>query len=279
MKQGGAGAAASHGAAAAAATAAAPVAAVDPRLDPPSSEVAAAAAEKVVHSRSQVLFCDGTKALGDAFKLVVPQSTEFMSSDAELWNFLCSLKHEFSPVILRSKDVYGYASCRAVVPDVPGGFSATASRRDRPWRRAAARGRRLRAAAGGDTKSRGGGAGAKKVARKRSSAVLVAAPSPPEALSSGGEGLQEEQPQTEEEQASPGPGALTFPPWTPFEGRSLEEIWREATPSLTAFPTIKVRGNVWKRRSLEAARRRAERILRVNLAPLVRLRRFPLAGC
>uniref|UniRef100_A0A8D2Q9I4 Coiled-coil domain containing 71 like n=1 Tax=Varanus komodoensis TaxID=61221 RepID=A0A8D2Q9I4_VARKO len=209
MKQGGAGAAASHGAAAAAATA------------------------KVVHSRSQVLFCDGTKALGDAFKLVVPQSTEFMSSDAELWNFLCSLKHEFSPVILRSKDVYGYASCRAVVPDVPGGFSATASRRDRPWRRAAARGRRLRAA----------------VARKRSSAVLVAAPSPPEALSSGGEGL------------------------------SLEEIWREATPSLTAFPTIKVRGNVWKRRSLEAARRRAERILRVNLAPLVRLRRFPLAGC
>uniref|UniRef100_A0A8D2LWB6 Coiled-coil domain containing 71 like n=1 Tax=Varanus komodoensis TaxID=61221 RepID=A0A8D2LWB6_VARKO len=183
--------------------------------------MAAAAAEKVVHSRSQVLFCDGTKALGDAFKLVVPQSTEFMSSDAELWNFLCSLKHEFSPVILRSKDVYGYASCRAVVPDVPGGFSATASRRDR----------RLRAAAG------------------------------------------------EEEQASPGPGALTFPPWTPFEGRSLEEIWREATPSLTAFPTIKVRGNVWKRRSLEAARRRAERILRVNLAPLVRLRRFPLAGC
>uniref|UniRef100_A0A8D2LZJ6 Coiled-coil domain containing 71 like n=1 Tax=Varanus komodoensis TaxID=61221 RepID=A0A8D2LZJ6_VARKO len=81
---------------------------------------------------------------------------------------------------------------------------------------------------------------------------------------------QEEQPQTEEEQASPGPGALTFPPWTPFEGRSLEEIWREATPSLTAFPTIKVRGNVWKRRSLEAARRRAERILRVNLAPLKR---------
>ncbi|KYO38625.1 coiled-coil domain-containing protein 71L isoform A [Alligator mississippiensis] len=43
----------------------------------------------------------------------MPKSTEFMRSDSELWDFLCSLKHEFSPVILRSKDVYGYASCRA----------------------------------------------------------------------------------------------------------------------------------------------------------------------
>uniref|UniRef100_A0A674I9W9 Coiled-coil domain containing 71 like n=1 Tax=Terrapene triunguis TaxID=2587831 RepID=A0A674I9W9_9SAUR len=65
-------------------------------------------AEKVVYSRSQVSFA-GTKALGDAFKLFMPRSTEFMSSDSELWNFLCSLKHQFSPVILRSKDVYGYA--------------------------------------------------------------------------------------------------------------------------------------------------------------------------
>ncbi|NXD94360.1 CC71L protein, partial [Chaetorhynchus papuensis] len=75
-------------------------------------------AEKVVYSRSQVSFA-GTKALGDALKLFMPKSTEFMSSDSELWNFLCSLKHEFSPVILRSKDVYGYSSCRAVVPDPP----------------------------------------------------------------------------------------------------------------------------------------------------------------
>ncbi|NXQ85047.1 CC71L protein, partial [Nyctibius grandis] len=75
-------------------------------------------AEKVVYSRSQVSFA-GTKALGDALKLFMPKSTEFMSSDSELWNFLCSLKHEFSPVILRSKDVYGSASCRAVVPDPP----------------------------------------------------------------------------------------------------------------------------------------------------------------
>ncbi|KAJ7407111.1 rna-directed dna polymerase from mobile element jockey-like [Willisornis vidua] len=69
-------------------------------------------AEKVVYSRSQVSFA-GTKALGDALKLFMPKSTEFMSSDSELWDFLCSLKHEFSPVILRSKDVYGYSSCRA----------------------------------------------------------------------------------------------------------------------------------------------------------------------
>ncbi|NXD31362.1 CC71L protein, partial [Spelaeornis formosus] len=75
-------------------------------------------AEKVVYSRSQVSFA-GTKALGDALKLFMPKSTEFMSSDSELWNFLCSLKHEFSPVILRSKDVYGYSSCRAVVPNLP----------------------------------------------------------------------------------------------------------------------------------------------------------------
>uniref|UniRef100_A0A8C5TV75 Coiled-coil domain containing 71 like n=1 Tax=Malurus cyaneus samueli TaxID=2593467 RepID=A0A8C5TV75_9PASS len=52
-------------------------------------------AEKVVYSRSQVSFA-GTKALGDALKLFTAKSTEFMSSDSELWNFLCSLKHEFS---------------------------------------------------------------------------------------------------------------------------------------------------------------------------------------
>ncbi|XP_013371743.1 PREDICTED: coiled-coil domain-containing protein 71L [Chinchilla lanigera] len=75
--------------------------------------------EKVVYSRSQLSLADSTKALGDAFKLFMPRSTEFMSSDAELWSFLCSLKHQFSPHILRSKDVYGYSSCRALVPEPP----------------------------------------------------------------------------------------------------------------------------------------------------------------
>uniref|UniRef100_A0A2I3G430 Coiled-coil domain containing 71 like n=1 Tax=Nomascus leucogenys TaxID=61853 RepID=A0A2I3G430_NOMLE len=75
--------------------------------------------EKVVYSRSQLSLADSTKALGDAFKLFMPRSTEFMSSDAELWSFLCSLKHQFSPHILRSKDVYGYSSSRG--PGAPAG--------------------------------------------------------------------------------------------------------------------------------------------------------------
>ncbi|NXI38073.1 CC71L protein, partial [Galbula dea] len=62
-----------------------------------------------------------------------------------------------------------------------------------------------------------------------------------------------------------------------FGGRSLEEIWKAATPRLTTFPTVRVRGSVWSRRSLAAARRRAQRILGVDLSPVVRLRRFPVA--
>lgn len=61
-----------------------------------------------------------------------------------------------------------------------------------------------------------------------------------------------------------------------FGGRTLEEIWRAATPTLTTFPTIRVGGDVWSERSLAAARRRARQILRVNLEPVVRLRRFPV---
>ncbi|XP_048356046.1 coiled-coil domain-containing protein 71L [Sphaerodactylus townsendi] len=265
MKQGGAAAAstAGHGAAEAAAAAVSSDAACG--LEPASCE----AAEKVVHSRSQVLFSGGgTKALGDAFKLLVPKSTEFMSSDAELWNFLCSLKHQFSPVILRSKDVYGYASCRAVVPDIPRG--AAAGRKCRPWRRAAARGRRLRVSAA----ARGGtsGGGAKRAGKKRCSEGAAVAASPEAAEVPDPEGLGDAQ------QPRP-PSPLSASPWAPPQGRSLEEIWRAATPRLTTFPTIKVRGSVWNRRSLEANRRKAQRILRVDLSPVVRLHRFPLARC
>ncbi|XP_042326788.1 coiled-coil domain-containing protein 71L [Sceloporus undulatus] len=210
--------------------------------------------EKVVHSRSQQALPLGasTKALGDAFKLLVPQSTEFMSSDAELWDFLRSLKRQFSPVILRSKDVYGYASCRAVVPEAPGGGGG-GRRERRPWRRAAAtaRGRRLR-----------GGGGATKRAAKR-------------------QREEEEAPKKEEEEKDC--VALPLPPPPPrtpaFEGRSLEEIWKAATPALTAFPTVKVRGNVWNPRSLQAIRRKAQSTLGVDLQPRVRLRRFPVIGC
>ncbi|XP_060634353.2 coiled-coil domain-containing protein 71L [Anolis sagrei] len=174
----------------------------------------ALAAEKVVHSRAQALSRGGAaKALGDAFKLLVPKSTEFMSSDAELWNFLCSLRHEFSPVILRSKDVYGYASCRAVVPDPP---PHSPPHGGRPRRAAARRGRQ-------------GARGAAGRSRRRRRGV--------------------KRPREEEEET---------------EGR----------PADAFFPALKVRGSIWNRRSLEAARRKAQRLFRVDLAPFVRLHRL-----
>ncbi|CAI5785216.1 Hypothetical predicted protein [Podarcis lilfordi] len=254
-----------HGAAAASHGAASPAAAVS--AWPAPRGAAGSEAEKVVHSRSQALLFlgGGTKALGDAFKLLVPKSTEFMSSDAELWNFLCSLKHQFSPVILRSKDVYGYASCRASVPDLSRGFAAAAAqgRRERPWRRAAARGRRLRVAAAA------GGGGAKRAAKKRCKEAAEVA----RCASDGRPQQQQQQPSV------PGPAAPPLPAGTLFEGRSLESIWQAATPRQPdSFPSVKVRGSVWNRRSLEAARRRARRLLGVDLAPVVRLRRLPLVG-
>lgn len=195
--------------------------------------------EKVVYSRSQLSLADSTKALGDAFKLFMPRSTEFMSSDAELWSFLCSLKHQFSPHILRSKDVYGYASCRALVPDPPEPPTARGLTR-RPAPRAAARRRRrgARAAAPGRRRPR------------------LSPPPPP----------------APEEPCPAKPSA----PGPCFGGRTLEEIWRAATPTLTTFPTIRVGGDVWGERSLAAARRKARQVLRVDLEPVVRLRRFPV---
>lgn len=74
-----------------------------------------------MYSRSQLSLADSTKALGrNRLQAVHARSTEFMSSDAELWSFLCSLKHQFSPHILRSKDVCSCSSCRALVPRAPG---------------------------------------------------------------------------------------------------------------------------------------------------------------
>ncbi|XP_051661115.1 coiled-coil domain-containing protein 71L [Manacus candei] len=226
-------------------------------------------AEKVVYSRSQVSFA-GTKALGDALKLFMPKSTEFMSSDSELWNFLCSLKHEFSPVILRSKDVYGYSSCRAVVPDPP-------PPSERPRRRAGKR--RLPAA---DAKRRAGAAGGsakrrrRRRRRRRERGRQRSAVGGPRAAGQEEEAAAEA-PEPPGEQADRERGSPAAAAWEPFGGRSLEEIWKAATPRLTTFPTIRVRGSVWSRRSLAAARRRAQRILGVDLSPVVRVRRFPVA--
>ncbi|XP_059964614.1 coiled-coil domain-containing protein 71L [Mesoplodon densirostris] len=195
--------------------------------------------EKVVYSRSQLSLADSTKALGDAFKLFMPRSTEFMSSEAELWSFLCSFKHQFSPHILRSKDVYGYSSCRALVPDPPGPHAARGPTR-RPISSAAARRRRRGARA--------------PAARRRKP------PPPPPPPADPGESLP----------------AKPAAPEPCFGGRTLEEIWRAATPTLTIFPTIRVGDDVWGERSLAAARRKAHQVLRVNLEPVVRLRRFPV---
>ncbi|XP_027272808.1 LOW QUALITY PROTEIN: coiled-coil domain-containing protein 71L-like [Cricetulus griseus] len=193
--------------------------------------------EKVVYSRSQLSLAGSTEALGDAFKLFMPSSTEFMSSEAELWSFLCSLKHQFSPHILRSKDVYGYSSCRALVPDLPAPAGRPARRpRPRPTPRRRRRG--ARAAAG----------------------TLGPRPPPPP------------QPPPSAASAAAEPG----PPASCFGGRTLEEIWRAATPTLTSFPTIRVGDDVWGERSLAVARRRASQVLRVDLDPVVRLRRFPV---
>ncbi|NXV83310.1 CC71L protein, partial [Atlantisia rogersi] len=79
--------------------------------------------------------------------------------------------------------------------------------------------------------------------------------------------------EADSERGSPAEGVAL----EPFGGKSLEEIWEAATPRLITFPTIRVRGSVWSRRSLIAARRRAQRILAVDLCPVVRLRRFPVA--
>ncbi|NXH64392.1 CC71L protein, partial [Rhabdornis inornatus] len=80
--------------------------------------------------------------------------------------------------------------------------------------------------------------------------------------------------QADSEQGSPAAVAAV---WEPFGGKSLEEIWKAATPRLTTFPTIRVRGSMWSQRSLAAVRRRAQRILGVDLSPVVRVRRFPVA--
>ncbi|XP_051469595.1 coiled-coil domain-containing protein 71L [Apus apus] len=224
--------------------------------------------EKVVYSRSQVSFA-GTKALGDALKLLMPKSTEFMSSDSELWNFLCSLKHEFSPVILRSKDVYGYASCRAVVPDPPPPSSERPRRLAGKRRLPAASAQRRAAPADGSARRR------RRRRRRRGRARPRPAPGGPRGAGEGAAAPASRPPggEADSERGRPAEGAG----WEPFDGKSLEEIWKAATPRLTTFPTIRLRGSVRSRRSLAAARRQAQRILGVDLSPVVRVRRFPVA--
>ncbi|XP_073506829.1 coiled-coil domain-containing protein 71L [Phyllobates terribilis] len=201
--------------------------------------------EKVVYSRSQLVFA-GMKPLEDALEIFVPESKHFMSSDTELWNFLCSLKRDFSPVILRSKDVYGYSSCRSVVPD-PSQLS-----RRRAKEQPAAQSKKPAV----KRRRRGGRLSCRKRRRRLQD---TAAASEESGASSSSSGCSSPSP-------SDIPGLL---------GRSLEEIWRAAAPKLTSFPSIRVR-DVSCQAKVAAACRRAQQILQVNLQPVVRIRRFPL---
>ncbi|XP_077329360.1 coiled-coil domain-containing protein 71L [Lithobates pipiens] len=195
--------------------------------------------EKVVYSRSQLVFA-GMKPLEDALEIFVPESKHFMNSDTELWNFLCSLKRDFSPVILRSKDVYGYSSCRSVVPE-PGQLSRRraqepspappqtkkpppAKRKRRGMRLSCRKRRRVKPAA----------------SEESGASSSCSSPTPSEASGSIG---------------------------TPC----LEDLWTIGG----VFPTIRVR-DVSCEAKVAAARRRAQRILQVNLQPVVRIRRFPV---
>ncbi|KAJ1161322.1 hypothetical protein NDU88_001809 [Pleurodeles waltl] len=216
--------------------------------------------EKVVYSRSQLLYAQ--PALESAFELFMPQSKDFMSSDTELWNFLCSLRHEFSPVILRSKDVYGYSSCRALVPQ-PGQVAA------------------------GPRASKTGPAGPSKAPAKRKRGYCKWAPRKRRRAgrgagsTSGGDEHETSSTTSSGGSCSSGRSSPLAAPANPATylhlGRSLEEIWEAATPRLPAsFPRIHVR-DVSCEASLAAARRQAQHILRVNLEPVVRIRRFPVA--
>ncbi|OCT89137.1 coiled-coil domain-containing protein 71L [Xenopus laevis] len=206
--------------------------------------------EKVVYSRSQLLLFAGTKPLEDALEMFVPESKQFMSSDTELWNFLCSLKQDFSPVILRSKDVYGYSSCRSVVPDPsyfshrnlkekPQAATAVAPPRKPPVKRKR-RGTRLTC----------------QKRRRRDRADSAGG-----SEETGSSGC-----------SSPTPSDV---PGLPHLDRSIEEIWKAATPTLSMFPSIRVRDVSCKAKVLDACRR-AQEILQVNLQPVVRIKRFPV---
>ncbi|XP_040271675.1 coiled-coil domain-containing protein 71L [Bufo bufo] len=194
--------------------------------------------DKVVYSRSQLVFA-GMKPLEDALEIFVPESKHFMNSDTELWNFLCSLKRDFSPVILRSKDVYGYSSCRSVVPDPSQLSSKKAKEQPPPQPPAQPKKPPLK------RKRRGMRLSCRKRRRESSG------------TSSGC--------------SSPTPSEVPS-----LVGRSLEDIWKAAVPKLTTFPTIRVR-DVSCQAKVAAACRRAQEILQVNLQPVVRIRRFPLA--
>ncbi|XP_063301503.1 coiled-coil domain-containing protein 71L [Pelobates fuscus] len=203
--------------------------------------------EKVVYSRSQLL-CSATKPLEDAFEVFVPESKQFMNSDTELWNFLCSLKNDFSPVVLRSKDVYGYSSSRSVVPD-PSLISRGKSK-DKP------------AAQPKKPPVQRKRKGARLTLRKRRRGRTGGSEESGTSSTSGGSSVC----------SSPTPSEL---PGLLGMNKSLEDMWKAANHKQTVFPSIRVT-DVSCEAKVAAARVRAQKILRVNLQPVVVIKRSPI---
>ncbi|XP_069766065.1 coiled-coil domain-containing protein 71L-like [Narcine bancroftii] len=181
-----------------------------------------AAEERVVYSRSQMVFA-GTKALEDALRIFLPKCSDFHNSELELWDFLCSMREEgFSPLVLRSKDVYGYSSCRSTVPE---------AKRTAEIQSAAERAPRSR----------------RRIRRK--AAANAGEPAPLK---------------------TKGCPTKTSPSQL-MRGVLRGNLSRSAASRLTTFPTIKVEDSS-SDESVSKARQRAQKILKVNLSPVIRLR-------
>ncbi|XP_028668738.2 coiled-coil domain-containing protein 71L-like [Erpetoichthys calabaricus] len=212
--------------------------------------------EKVVFSRANVSLSE-TQALEDAFKLFIPSSKDFAAnSQDEIWDFLCSFRHEgFAPVILRSKDVYGYSSCRSVVPD-----KSLLSRRVTDTAQSGPK-KRPQAVPSDKKKKRrrkrGGFLGVRRKRRKTSNSPEEHAPPV----------------------KRPHP-AVPAPVWTgsaaSHDQKALNRVWRAASDRSTAVrQTVQVK-DVSSKRSAAAARSKAEKLLKLNLSPVLKLRRLIL---
>ncbi|NWI19727.1 CCD71 protein, partial [Crypturellus soui] len=73
--------------------------------------------EKAVHSWSRISSA-GQKVLEETLRVFNPMSKDLSETETQLVAFIQSLKEEgYQPTVLRSKDVYGYSSCTADIPN------------------------------------------------------------------------------------------------------------------------------------------------------------------
>ncbi|XP_041110765.1 coiled-coil domain-containing protein 71L-like [Polyodon spathula] len=270
--------------------------------------------EKVVFSRSKVCL-EGTRALEEAFELFVPWPKDFTPSSDGMWDFLCSFKHEgFSPVILRSKDVYGYSSCRSVVPDK----NATGVKRVKGLANAKKKAPGLRR----ERKKKRGRKSKKPNTRGLGNVFnfLETVTNSSCAAANLPSSVVSNLPKTVSRPNSPvfesnamcivsnppiidSPETVSNSPFTALESletasvssdstlpesleansldtgivycqRTLEEIWRAATPKIITVKTVVVKDDVSSEKNTAAARRRAEKLMHLNLTPVLKLRRL-----